>query len=77
MYDLRVNRIGFEPMTPSLEGLCSIQLSYRSSEIGFISGLQNKGKITRQTNGIVYRPSSMDYGPNAFTLRQTIADELR
>jgi site-specific DNA recombinase len=26
----QVNRIGFEPMTPSLEGLCSIQLSYRS-----------------------------------------------
>jgi hypothetical protein len=26
----QVNRIGFEPMTPNLEGLCSIQLSYRS-----------------------------------------------
>ena len=27
---LSVNRIGFEPMTLSLEGWCSIQLSYRS-----------------------------------------------
>ena len=25
-----VTRIGFEPMTPSLEGWCSIQLSYRA-----------------------------------------------
>jgi hypothetical protein len=25
-----VIRIGFEPMTPNLEGLCSIQLSYRT-----------------------------------------------
>lgn len=25
-----VNRIGFEPMTYSLEGYCSIQLSYQS-----------------------------------------------
>lgn len=26
-----VTRIGFEPMTHSLEGCCSIQLSYRAS----------------------------------------------
>ena len=26
-----VNRLGFEPRTHSLEGCCSIQLSYRSS----------------------------------------------
>ncbi len=26
-----VIRIGFEPMTPNLEGLCSIQLSYRTN----------------------------------------------
>ena len=25
-----VTRIGFKPMTPNLEGLCSIQLSYRA-----------------------------------------------
>ena len=25
-----VIRIGFKPMTPNLEGLCSIQLSYRT-----------------------------------------------
>ena len=28
---IKVIRIGFEPMTPSLEGWCSIQLSYRTS----------------------------------------------
>ena len=27
---LDVIRIGFKPMTPNLEGLCSIQLSYRT-----------------------------------------------
>ena len=27
-----VTRIGFKPMTPNLEGLCSIQLSYRAKE---------------------------------------------
>ena len=27
---VNVIRIGFEPMTPSLEGWCSIQLSYRA-----------------------------------------------
>ena len=30
-----VTRIGFEPMTPSLEGWCSIQLSYRAGPIYF------------------------------------------
>jgi hypothetical protein len=67
-----VNRIGFEPMTPSLEGLCSIQLSYRS-----IMGAQNNGKILRLTKqnfrSIAHGPSSMDYEPNILTLLQTIA----
>ena len=30
-----VTRIGFKPMTPNLEGLCSIQLSYRAGMFRF------------------------------------------
>lgn len=45
-----VTRIGFKPMTPNLEGLCSIQLSYRANNefqepfepIGPFTGLQRK-----------------------------------
>lgn len=39
-----VTRIGFKPMTPNLEGLCSIQLSYR---VG--SGKIKKNRPSRQT----------------------------
>ena len=31
-----VIRLGFEPKTHSLEGCCSIQLSYRTNPLGFI-----------------------------------------
>ena len=34
--DFLVIRLGFEPKTHSLEGCCSIQLSYRTNPIGFI-----------------------------------------
>ena len=37
-----VTRIGFKPMTPNLEGLCSIQLSYRAG-----NGRKNKKKSLR------------------------------
>ena len=33
-----VIRMGFEPMTHSLEGCCSIQLSYQTSRFGLIFG---------------------------------------
>jgi hypothetical protein len=43
-----VIRIGFEPMTPSLEGLCSIQLSYRTcSQFAFVS-LQKARKAMKK-----------------------------
>ena len=34
--DPSVIRLGFEPKTHSLEGCCSIQLSYRTNPLGFI-----------------------------------------
>ena len=37
-----VTRLGFEPKTHSLEGCCSIQLSYRADP--FVSGLCNSGR---------------------------------
>jgi hypothetical protein len=42
-----VIRIGFKPMTPNLEGLCSIQLSYRTNlkrtiaKVNFFSLISN------------------------------------
>ena len=38
-----VNRAGFEPATHSLEGCCSIQLSYQS---GLFPGLLSYEKVT-------------------------------
>jgi site-specific DNA recombinase len=40
-----VTRIGFKPMTPNLEGLCSIQLSYRAE----MSDVDRKQGICKNT----------------------------
>ena len=39
----QVTRIGFEPMTPSLEGWCSIQLSYRAGNCWYLQYYYRKG----------------------------------
>ena len=44
-----VTRIGFKPMTPNLEGLCSIQLSYRAfleaAKIGVLCFQQKRNSL--------------------------------
>ena len=42
---IKVIRLGFEPKTHSLEGCCSIQLSYRTDPYAFRDGSPSTGKV--------------------------------
>ncbi len=60
----QVTRIGFEPMTPSLEGWCSIQLSYRAGSPFFLTDGKGKKIFDTVTHYLSYFVSNCGASPS-------------
>ncbi len=57
-----VIRSGFEPETHSLEGCCSIQLSYQTSRVRQFRALTNDLVVVRALNASALNPNSRSLG---------------